>query len=423
MQAPEARDTAVRLLDDPSPYVRRRVLRVCAPILTTPATDDAVVARAVSDPDFESSVWARRVIAQRLTDGVERDQLVARMHRTADPLVTGPAPTTPQQFQAVFVLAELRDGSMIDQLVAALRSPDVLFRQHAAFLLGQDGTARAVPGLVTAMGDAQPLVRQTARRALQEMAARGDPAARVGAGATDSMSVPGGGRRRPPREDSGVTDQGSLSQSGSPRLSWQQVPETSLQATSGFTPSRWQSESWVQVSITQVLPTHSVTGTNESHSAGHRARRPGAGLVARDDAADAVVFAVGTGVPHPQHGVRTARRDGRAAVDADEADAQRVALDHAGDDAENVSAGHLVLAGHREGSLAADEVEQDTGVALEGAAVEGDGQLEHVVPAVGVVAAHGVAVALVRVAAQAAIDPLQVQLHSHTAAVSRPSTP
>jgi HEAT repeat protein len=177
MKAPEARETAARLVDDPSLYVRRRVLRVCAPQLATPATDDAIIARAVRDPDFESSVWARRVIAQRLTDGTERDQLVARMHRAADPLVTGP--TTPQQFQAAFLLAELRDGSMIDQLVAALRSPDVLIRQHAAFLLGQAGPARGVPGLVMALRDEQAIVRQTAHLMLQDMAASGEPAARA----------------------------------------------------------------------------------------------------------------------------------------------------------------------------------------------------------------------------------------------------
>ncbi len=182
MQAPPAFATGVRLLDDPSPYVRRRVLRVCAPLLATPAADQAVVAHAVKDPDFETTVWARRVIAQRLADGTDRAALVTRMHGVADPLLSGSAPASAEQIKAVFLLAELRDGTMIDQLMAVLRNPDMLMRQHATFLLGQDGSDRALPGLITAMGDSQALVRQTARDALQTIAGRGQPTARAALG-------------------------------------------------------------------------------------------------------------------------------------------------------------------------------------------------------------------------------------------------
>jgi HEAT repeat protein len=177
MGAPPARDAALRLLDDPSPYVRRRVLRVCAPLLNTAATDAAAVTHAVADPDFETTVWARRLLAQRLADGAGRADLVARIHAAADPLLTAATPTSPERLKAVFLLAELRDGAMIDALVLALGSPDVLLRQHAAFLLGQDGSARAVPGLVGALSDSQALVRETARTGLRALAQRGDPTA------------------------------------------------------------------------------------------------------------------------------------------------------------------------------------------------------------------------------------------------------
>ena len=209
-------------------------------------------------------MWARRVIAQRLADGTDRAALVTRMHGAADPLLSGSAPASAEQIKAVFLLAELRDGTMIDQLRPCCAIQDVLMRQHATFLLGQDGSDRALPGLITAMGDSQALVRQTARDALQAIAGRGQPTARAALG-QPNREQRGGGHRPAPASTSSVVDQGSLSQSGSPLLSVQQVPDTSLQATSGFTPSRWQSESCVQLSIVHAPPWQVSTGTIVSH--------------------------------------------------------------------------------------------------------------------------------------------------------------
>lgn len=179
MGAPEAAEAGLRLLDDPSPYVRRRVLRVCGAALTTAAADQRIVALAVHDPDFESTVWARRHLVARLADAAVAAAVAARIRESAAPPLTAGTPATQEQYQAVFLRAELRDGAVVDQLIATLRAPDVLLRQHAVALLGQDGGAASVPGLVAALDDPHELVSGTARAALKARAERGDTAARA----------------------------------------------------------------------------------------------------------------------------------------------------------------------------------------------------------------------------------------------------
>lgn len=178
MGAATAADAALRLLEDPSVYVRRRALRSCTAALTSPAAEEAVIRHAVHDPDFETSVWARRVMEQRLADPADHQRLAAPIQQATAALVDTRPALTQEQYQAIFLLAELGDGAATDSLIAALHAPDMLVRHHAAFLLGRGGDVRAIPALTAALDDDQGLVRGTAREALRQFAERGEVSAR-----------------------------------------------------------------------------------------------------------------------------------------------------------------------------------------------------------------------------------------------------
>ena len=163
---------AVPLLDDSNVYVRRQVLYSCGAAFDTPEGRNGLLHAALTNSDFECTVWARRHLmtyVEKDPDGAQlkeemRAQSVQALHRNQPAL-------------AALVLGDLGDPAAIDALTRALHDPDAFVRHHAAYELGKIGDPRAVGALIKASQDPVPFVAATAFNSLQWFAAAGDQSA------------------------------------------------------------------------------------------------------------------------------------------------------------------------------------------------------------------------------------------------------
>jgi HEAT repeat protein len=159
---------AASALQDPERYVRQQVLRSCDAAFDTAEGHAALIQAALSDPDFESTVEARRQLRTAVTRP-QAEALREQIRAAGRAALGGPMSTN-----ASFLLAEIGDSSAAAVLRRALADPNVFVRHHAAFYLGQVGGPDAVPALIAALDDPQPLVAATAHDSLLRFAQRGD---------------------------------------------------------------------------------------------------------------------------------------------------------------------------------------------------------------------------------------------------------
>ena len=174
MRDERAAALAVSLVQDPEAYVRQQVLRSCDAVLDTPPGHAALIGLAVSDPDFDATVEARRQLRNALQAPVSDATLREQIRTAGRAALTGPRPTG-----AALLLADIDDPAGVEALRAALADPNVFVRHHAAYALGRVGGAESVPELIAALADPQPLVTATAYDSLSLMAEKGDARAKT----------------------------------------------------------------------------------------------------------------------------------------------------------------------------------------------------------------------------------------------------
>jgi HEAT repeat protein len=169
MRDAHASTLAAGLLTDPNVYVRRQVLRSCPGALDSSEGQDALLHVALTDSDFECTVWARR----HLTAYVEKDPGGGQLRQKV--LAEGlKAMQGKQPVLAALVVGDLGDPRATDELIRALHDPNPFIRHHAAYELGKIGERRAVPALIRTLQDPEALVAATAYNSLQWFAAAGD---------------------------------------------------------------------------------------------------------------------------------------------------------------------------------------------------------------------------------------------------------
>jgi HEAT repeat protein len=163
---------AVPLLDDTNVYVRRQVLYSCATAFDTTEGRKGLMHAALTNSDFECTVWARRHLMTYVEKDPDGAQLKEEMRATALQALQGNQPVL-----AALVLGDLGDPAAIDELTRALQDPNVFVRHHAAYELGKIGDPRAVAALIKASQDPVPFVAATAFNSLQWFAAAGNQSA------------------------------------------------------------------------------------------------------------------------------------------------------------------------------------------------------------------------------------------------------
>lgn len=173
MRDPNAPRLAVALLRDSDVFVRRQVLSSCATAFDDDAGHAALVETVLSADDFDETVRARRNLQTYLKEPAQAERLRERIRTAALPALAGK-----HGQNAALLLADIGDPAGVEELVVALRSPDHFVRHHAAYQLGRLGATDAVPSLIEALSDEQPLVAATAHDALRALAERGDERAK-----------------------------------------------------------------------------------------------------------------------------------------------------------------------------------------------------------------------------------------------------
>ena len=167
---------AVGLTKDPNRFVRAQTLRSCGSALDTPDGQQALIELSLFAADFESSVLARRQLAAAVRRRPDDAQLTGRMRRAGHEALQGEQVT-----RAALLLAVSGDARCGPQLIAALWDANPLLRQEAAYLIAQVDAHDAVPALIKALADPEPVVAATAYDSLQQFAAAGDARARAAA--------------------------------------------------------------------------------------------------------------------------------------------------------------------------------------------------------------------------------------------------
>jgi hypothetical protein len=157
------------LLRDPDARVREQVVRSCSHVFDTPEGHRALIDLALTTPDFQASVWARRSLMSYMQSGPNGTDVADQVRTTAREALSGP-----QGLRAALLLGDLGDKVAIDRLLDALHDPDSWVRHHAAYLLSRIGDRRAVPALAEALHDPVELVAVTAYSSLQWFAKDGD---------------------------------------------------------------------------------------------------------------------------------------------------------------------------------------------------------------------------------------------------------
>jgi len=174
MRHPQAPALAADLLADPNPYVPKQVVPSCGELLDTPRGHEALIALALFSRDYQNSVFAR----QRLVAFVKRragaPELVEQIRRAGRKELNGGRAT-----MAALLLGDIADPSATSRLIEALSDPNHWIRHQAAYDLGVIGNRRAVPALISALGDQHDLVAATAYDSLQRFADAGDEHARA----------------------------------------------------------------------------------------------------------------------------------------------------------------------------------------------------------------------------------------------------
>ena len=170
MKDGHAPSLANALLQDPDANVRQQVVRSCSHAFDTPEGHRALIDFALTTPDFQASVWARRNLLNYVQrSGPNGTDVADQVRTTAREALNGPG-----SLRAALLLGDLADKAATDRLLEALHDPDMWVRHHAAYLLSRIGDRRAVPALAEALRDPVELVSVTAYSSLQWFAKDGD---------------------------------------------------------------------------------------------------------------------------------------------------------------------------------------------------------------------------------------------------------
>lgn len=164
---------ALALLEDPNRYVRQQVMQSCGSVLDTPEGQVALIRTALLAEKLKTSLIARVQLRKLLARPELSAPLKDRIRNLAKRELK-----SERAIRAALLLGDIKDPAAAAQLVAALRDSNFLIRNQAAYQLGSIGEADAIPALVAALDDEQPVVAATAYDSLLVFAERGNTAAR-----------------------------------------------------------------------------------------------------------------------------------------------------------------------------------------------------------------------------------------------------
>jgi HEAT repeat protein len=179
MKVPDAPTRALALLDDPETYVRQQVLLSCKRALGHSDASTRLVQIAIEADSLEEVGRARNILRAQATSG-SGDRMKTEILEQAIPALNGENATA-----AGLLLAELGDRRAVPALIEATRDPNPMIRHNSAHLLGLLADPRGVPPLTALLNDDSEMVSATAYDALLVFVDQGDPDA---AQATESYT-------------------------------------------------------------------------------------------------------------------------------------------------------------------------------------------------------------------------------------------